>query len=458
MKIAEELSSIREELSSLKKEFSGLKTVAQGEEEGEKDFFGEEDDEKIALTGDELNNILNTADFTEEAGDDVTNDLSEDLNIEEAEDISSDPFPEAAEDALDLGSFPEDLSLEEAPSQDKPDLEIASDLDLDVSLDNNNLDELNDESNEEESLEFISAEIDFTKLDSTEDVPALAEESPDPDLDLSEDLSAFPDNEDFNLEEETGESSSDTLDLATDLESLDLEVPDPGTDEGILPDFAEEETEELKEIREHGAEPINFAPGPEDTDYLEHDPLVNAPLADNDIDLEELSTEDQIDESSDGHIDLSEAVIDEPDLSSEIQDNPLEEPSLEDISIGLDLSDLESEEKPDSEDLEVADFESEEEESVSGEDLSLIPEAFIEEAEDSESPIEEIEEESLSEEQQGIKSGDVEIPTNLQQELKVILSYLDQLLESLPDEKIEEFARSDYYDTYKKLFKDLGLV
>jgi hypothetical protein len=35
---------------------------------------------------------------------------------------------------------------------------------------------------------------------------------------------------------------------------------------------------------------------------------------------------------------------------------------------------------------------------------------------------------------------------------------MDQLLESLPDDKIEEFARSEYFDTYKKLFKELGLV
>ena len=50
------------------------------------------------------------------------------------------------------------------------------------------------------------------------------------------------------------------------------------------------------------------------------------------------------------------------------------------------------------------------------------------------------------------------IPNHLKTELKTVLSYMDQLLESLPDEKIEEFAQSEYYDTYKKLFKELGLV
>jgi hypothetical protein len=51
-----------------------------------------------------------------------------------------------------------------------------------------------------------------------------------------------------------------------------------------------------------------------------------------------------------------------------------------------------------------------------------------------------------------------EIPSHLKQELRTVLSYMDQLLEALPDEKIEEFAKSEYYDTYKKLFKELGLV
>lgn len=43
-------------------------------------------------------------------------------------------------------------------------------------------------------------------------------------------------------------------------------------------------------------------------------------------------------------------------------------------------------------------------------------------------------------------------------EICTVLAYMDQLLEALPEEKIEEFARSDKFDIYKKVFKDLGLV
>ncbi len=55
-------------------------------------------------------------------------------------------------------------------------------------------------------------------------------------------------------------------------------------------------------------------------------------------------------------------------------------------------------------------------------------------------------------------SENIDIPQNLKQELKTVLSYMDKLLESLPEDKIEEFARSEYFDTYKKLFEELGLV
>ena len=35
---------------------------------------------------------------------------------------------------------------------------------------------------------------------------------------------------------------------------------------------------------------------------------------------------------------------------------------------------------------------------------------------------------------------------------------MDQLLENLPEDKIEEFARSEHFNVYKKLFTELGLA
>ena len=50
------------------------------------------------------------------------------------------------------------------------------------------------------------------------------------------------------------------------------------------------------------------------------------------------------------------------------------------------------------------------------------------------------------------------IPSDLKAEIKSVLSYMDQLLENLPEEKIAEFAQSEQFETYKKLFKELGLA
>ncbi|AHC15011.1 hypothetical protein [Salinispira pacifica] len=50
-----------------------------------------------------------------------------------------------------------------------------------------------------------------------------------------------------------------------------------------------------------------------------------------------------------------------------------------------------------------------------------------------------------------------QLTTELKQELKAVLTYMDSLLENLPEEKIEEFAQSEHFATYQKLFEDLGL-
>ena len=49
------------------------------------------------------------------------------------------------------------------------------------------------------------------------------------------------------------------------------------------------------------------------------------------------------------------------------------------------------------------------------------------------------------------------IPDDLKQDIKSVLSYMDQLLDNLPEDKIAEFARSEHFELYKKLFTELGL-
>lgn len=51
-----------------------------------------------------------------------------------------------------------------------------------------------------------------------------------------------------------------------------------------------------------------------------------------------------------------------------------------------------------------------------------------------------------------------EISGELYPDLKKLLVYLDRLLESLPEEKIDQFARSEYFDLYRKVFEYFNLV
>ncbi|MFI3256709.1 MAG: hypothetical protein R3Y36_00245 [Spirochaetales bacterium] len=49
------------------------------------------------------------------------------------------------------------------------------------------------------------------------------------------------------------------------------------------------------------------------------------------------------------------------------------------------------------------------------------------------------------------------LSSGMREEIKEVLVYMDRLLENLPEEKISEFAQSEYFTKYKKLFDDLGL-
>ncbi|MDR0602578.1 MAG: hypothetical protein LBG42_09390 [Treponema sp.] len=502
MKIADELSSIRTELTTLKKEFAAVRGEAPAEERGDSQsrggFFDEEDDEKIALTGDELDNILNTADFTEETGADATGELKEDL-VE----TGDSGFPDEMDDKPlpDMLSDEEDIIGEDITGEGTESAESGSET---ISGEAENI-----------GLNFDFADSDLDELGS-----------------------------EAKVEDQISGFSLDDID---------------GNDE-------------LKQLQEEGVKPMT--PPPEDTTYLEEDPLaVEKSETAEDLSLEDTPDEFALDSLSldEGSMDLSEAVIDEPDLGAGITENPLQEPLLDDfsldddISIDMDLSGLdeknpETEENifdedsggdiaidiPGEEEETTIDIPAEEEIAIDipGEDIDIpdddaainisgedtvtdapagditetvsfedtpelpsvksteddsfapvIPEGFIVEADDSSVPFEDdIEEkevladdglaaldetaeissgaEAVDAETAGVEepelpvsgTGDdfddeaLDIPSNIKQELKTVLSYMDQLLESLPDEKIEEFAKSEYFDTYKKLFKELGLV
>jgi hypothetical protein len=631
VKIANELSSIRGELHALKKEFSVVRvSPSEGEKDGQEEqasehersgFFSEEEDETIALTGDELDNILNTADFTEEAGANETPEAdfpAEDETEKQAdEQLGETPDASSGEQAIDASLA--DLDLGEQPAEEAAPVEEAIDNDfIDIDADalgidlkpENILDEQTSVEEKTESSDTEESDIaigDITADDigtddiavdeiasddlMTDDVSAddlsstdlssegiTADDTASDDLTMtddvssdtaagdtaSDDLSMTDDlssddlmSDDLSLDDISSDdlSSSDlssddiiTSDTATDdIEASGLDSPEELPEEtetaetsdsaaeteldgfdaeisqidDLSDDFGvdiaetasvdeEKDSDELAKLREEGAKPVTFPP--ENASYLEED-------KDIDIDLDDSDS-----------LDLSDAVIDEPELSTDgIVDGPATEPDIDIASLDefdavgtddeqaleipqdLDIDiDMPAEEADDVEPVKDDDFNISAGDDAVVEDVSLsddtidqvIPEGFEAEIEETpvpfdddlegqvaaeeiegalELPEEDEEFEPLSPPLETPKAGIAASPSAaapsagvtviqatggenlplssvLKSELKNILSYMDQLLESLPEEKIEEFARSEYFDSYKKLFKELGLV
>ena len=512
MKIAEELSSIRAELSSLKKEFSVIRAGAPATETEESGFFDKEDDEKISLTGDELNNILNTADFTEETGTDITMGLSDDdagdpdlptgmdaEAVTEAvtEVVTDSASPELPEDVVVPEEAVSGFSVEGIEGiEEKQDKPITHDLTV-------------------EDTNYLAKEA---AIDAVGSISLEETAINEPDLSHAQDSPVeepLPDDLSVNLDieepvpEDTASEEPDTTDITSEglgdlditAEGLgDLDISSEGlgdlgitADEPGGADIASEEpvnldiaADDLGDLGIAAEEPVNLdiaaddlgdlgitAEEPGDLNITADEPggadIASEELGDLDISTDELGDLDiNTDELGDLGIAAEEPAAEEPvtealgaeapvaeeggtgelsilelgagdfDLAEPVSGEPGAEPTEEEPASEEDFGILAADEQPE-EDFGIL---------VVDEPSGEIPEAAEEHNE------EVAVQEAVSADTEEISA----IPGHLKQELKTVLSYMDQLLEALPDEKIEEFARSEYYDTYKKLFRDLGIV
>ena len=338
--IVTELSSLKNEIVSLKNEFETLKNEKQPEnlklesnDSGNEGFFSNSDeDDTIALSKDEMDNILNTADIAqaEETDEDKEKETESEKtketqdNISEPEELSSEEpefeeEPEAAEEAENLFGSADDVA-------DISDEDILSDDDFAMEFENAQT----ENTEEPPTLD----DVDYTNISKENDLP--------------EEISV-PKNDDILVESSP-----------TDL----LETKD-----------SENKTENA-------------------SDSFNEDPF-------------EIS-----------------AV--EPSISETLTDEKLDY-------------------------LSKAPEESEQNEN--SEELLELPESEETEA------TEEVEPETLQEVKEEPETKESkDISDDLKSEIKSVLSYMDQLLENLPENKIAEFAQSEQFDTYKKLFKELGLA
>jgi hypothetical protein len=232
LKIEEELLSIRQELTALKNELSGLKLPAVAVEKPEPEtpsetrpagFFEEDEDETIALTGDELDNILNTADITEETGEGTT--------LAEEGDLLLQPQDSSLEIAEEIPTERGDIiSTEEARvpviESAKPEAEedILDEIEIDIPEEELSLDEPA-EAEEEIALEESEISLELPEIEDIEEEPAssLSEEPLTEDLTaLEEEISADIDQiaSGESLEEEIAEEELDLTELPEDISAL----------------------------------------------------------------------------------------------------------------------------------------------------------------------------------------------------------------------------------------------
>jgi hypothetical protein len=503
MKIAEELSSIKSELSSLKGELSVIhgERPDRGETEGA-GFFDEEDDDKIALTGDELNNIIHTADFTEETGADAGENLNDDYIPLDEPGETVDVSPGTAAESSGIIPPEEPVPAGASETEDFPGEILYDGLGR--------------------PLKCASAESSGV-IPPEEPVPAGASETED-----------FP-----------GEILYDGLGRPLTRASAE-------TEEAVL---ELRDTDVLKTLRASGVAPMT--PPPEDTSYLEDDPLAGEQIDLSDaiidepdlsagiketpleepppdtlslIDLEDMNDADMPKVNDELFEDVSfddivngdkaadspeTAVVESEAAGSEFIDISFDEPFITgaEDETPLEISDVSFEmlnedvELPIQENVQDNVITDDSFESISLDDDGEEP-AAAEAAEIDEDleqalpdgmkikpdlppldlPAEKIDEsfydlelddknfdgpgavdtadagdlaldtpEDFSIEIPAQPDSGMEIPSTIKIELKNVLAYLDKLLESLPEEKIEEFAKSEYFDTYKKLFEELGI-
>jgi hypothetical protein len=392
MKIAGELASIKKELSSLKEELSVIRSEKPRKNAGEDGtadggFFNEEDDGKIALTGDELNNIIHTADFTEETGADAG-------GFALTEPPAGEPEPDPVEADFDLAG--EEIIYD---GLGRP---------------------LNRKISGNEGIDP------FLDLKDSDDLKMLRENGVDP-------MTPAPEDTSYLEEDPLEEGSLDLPDAVIDGPDLSEGAGDAPPEEPILEDLP---LIDLNTMENSGETPESGEDQAEEKLFLEDITFEDLPDLENPADFENPLETDIPDRSSpakaeeEESIDLSifddELPTEDGDLSFEALDEDADLPVQDNLQNNVITEDS-------FESISLDDGDADE---VTGgdQDPAQTPGGTL-----------------------GTALATEELSPAKRMDLKDVLIYMDKLLESLPEEKIDEFAHSEHYNTYKKLFEELGI-
>ena len=578
--LTEEIAELRREFSALKTEFEAFKNKASAinqspvseTSDGSGGFFddGADDDNTIALSGDELTNILNTADFTEEHTEDhISEDFDKDETVNELESPSQLPeeieIPKNGDDADENKSeeisVNQDLNFqqeteetfvdgvteqdfeepfvppfeeEELPSTDDelrevmeeayPDKEgvVSEDITEPLDFEDQESEELDDmfqtpqwntevaeedgtlssffnedngfmvseepvfqETVEEKTEEDFTVPTPVTELAEESVLEAVQEDTQKPiEEDVLEAEEAEPVEDVFQtdqwstLEEtipEVEAITEDSIETVTEEPAVEIVQEEPMAQEGFIAESEPVAEEIVKEDAEEDfvipVQSSEFADEPASREMQEYDEEVisseenTVSKSDEEVGAAEEKTEESLFEEP--HEDAREPS--EEELTGIVEAEPVETISSADQWTAEVSSGTETEASAENEEVDRSFVIEEtpdiitEEETEHLQELEEEPvEPILAESYGFETP--DVKEDVSSENESVPQSEEVavenqisEIPQDLKQDIKSVLVYMDQLLDSLPEEKIAEFARSEHFELYKKLFNELGL-
>lgn len=355
-KILEELSSMKQEITAFKE--AVIRTVSEEQplETTVLSPVAPEDPEKIVLAGDELDDILNSADFIDDIRD-------------------------TGQDIFDQDAFP--VSIPSAISEK----EVLADT---------------------EALQWLIKEGDKPLAEGASGSTVLGE------------MPAAPIKE-HRLREKSG--IGENRSQSENAQSNALLIDDLLIENGSIKDI-----------------PIELD--------MDEDEEVDAEDEQERLDLDSLNLEEPED--------ISEVILDMSDIIGPAGEISLDEEPLDNILFSDEYLDISDEELDKIEQKVLQEF-------ANASLTSDEPSVAEREEREKKYPTKDREEEDKKKinNSRGIKderyASGAGLPT-VKEELKTVLSSMDQLLESLPDNKIAEFAESEHFDTYRKLFKELGLV
>ena len=412
---------------------------------------------------------------------------SEDISIPKVQDFSPDDmFVESSsnEDFIQSVSASsseetEDSTLLETTETSSEQNEIPSDEVIEIPEISNADDTILSDETKEENAEEISDEVN--------EEPVLESEN---EIEISEETI---ENENDDIFETSSDSNNDEMFNENIFDSTENEEEPLNDSEPVLPEQSDDEFKPLDSIVKEAEKDI-FEEDSSDgyiSEIMSEEPSIQESLSDENVDYlsknDDDITQEQdsfVSEEDSGTLTLDELEdvsqgISETEETEYLDDSSSDKTETEDI-FEENLSQVQDEtkevvnaqeEKGNPEILEQIQDEiptvasiteglTEPEENVfektfgeeSGSDFTT-PESSvnIEDAIEIENP----EDNSLT---QIEETNDNELSKDIKNDVKSVLLYMDKLLESLPDEKIREFAASEQFETYKKLFDELGLI